>query len=101
MPRPSLSPAPPQPYCFSSLPDQDSVKGLAGTASTTDFLCSSFCSKVGIGSVLAADGPHTGGRIPDALKLCSPDVLGETDPRLLCVLVSTAQMLGFLQQASE
>lgn len=34
----SLSPAPPQPYCFSSLPDQDSVQGLAGLALTTDFL---------------------------------------------------------------
>lgn len=74
-------------------------------ALTTDFLCLSFCLEVVKAPAehrvcVGVDGPHTGRRVPDALNLCSPDPLGESDPRLLCVLVSIAQMFGFLQQAS-
>lgn len=74
-------------------------------ALTTDFLCLSFCLEVVKAPAehrvcVGVDGPHTGRRVPDALNLCSPDPLGESDPRLLCVLVSITQMFGFLQQAS-
>lgn len=36
------TPVPHPLYCFPSPPDQHSLKGLAGTAVTTDFLCLSF-----------------------------------------------------------
>lgn len=56
-------------------------------ALTTDFLCLSFCLEVVKAPAehrvcVGVDGPHTGRRVPDALNLCSPDPLGESDPRL-------------------
>lgn len=83
------TPGPHPPYCFPSPPDQDSVKGLAGMAVTTDFLCLSFhleivkesaghrvCVGHGWSSPRSTD---TGRRGPDAPRLCSPDELGEPD----------------------
>lgn len=56
------TPVPHPLYCFPSPPDQHSLKGLAGMAVTTDFLCLSFRlekkrkNMLGIESVLATNG---------------------------------------------